>query len=74
METYTFLREFADSWFLIVLFVFFIGTWVFAFWPSLKGARDDAASIPMRDEIAKCSGNCPDCAAKFDFLKGEENG
>lgn len=72
METYTLLREFADSWFLIVLFAFFVGAWVFAFWPSQQGARDDAASIPLRDETAKCSGQCAACKAKFDFVKGAE--
>ncbi len=73
METYTLLRGFADSWFLIALFAFFLGTWLFAFWPSLKAARDDAASIPMRNDTAKCSGGCDACKAKFDFLKGAEN-
>lgn len=74
METYTFLREFADSWFLIVLFTFFLGTWVYAFWPSLKASRDEAATIPLRDETAKCSGSCVACKAKFDFVKGADNG
>ena len=74
METYTFLREFADSWFLVVLFGFFIGVWIFAFWPSLQPARDDAASIPLRDDKAKCTGSCEACKAKFDFMKGLENG
>lgn len=73
METYTFLREFADSWFLIVLFAFFIGTWIFAFWPGLRAARDEAASIPLRDDTAKCAGKCEACKAKFDFLKGAEH-
>ena len=70
METYTILREFADSWFLIALLAFFVGTWVFAFWPSQQGARDDAASIPLRDDTAKCSCSCDDCKAKFDFVRG----
>ena len=74
METYSFLREFADSWFLIAMVVFFLGTWVFAFWPSLKSDRDNAASIPMRDETAKCTCGCDTCAAKFDFMKDAENG
>lgn len=74
METYSFLREFADSWFLIAMFAFIIGTWVFAFWPSLKAARDDAASIPLRDDKTKCSGTCETCAAKTDFMKDTENG
>ena len=72
METYTLLREFADSWFLIALFAFFVGTWVFAFWPSQQGARDDAAGIPLRDEKAKCSGGCEACKAKFNFMKGSK--
>ena len=62
METYSILREFADSWFLIAMLVFFLGTWVFAFWPSLKSARDDAASIPLRDEIAECNKSCAICS------------
>jgi cytochrome c oxidase cbb3-type subunit 4 len=74
METYTFLREFADSWFLLAMFVFFVGTWVFAFWPGLRGARDDAAGIPLRDDTAKCGQDCARCACKTDFLKGLENG
>ena len=53
METYSLLREFADSWFLIAMFVFFVGTWVWAFWPSSRGARDDAAQIPFREDLAK---------------------
>ena len=74
METYSFLREFADSWFLIAMFAFFIGTWVFAFWPSLKPDREDAASIPLRDDTAKCTGTCKTCAAKQNFTKAAENG
>lgn len=74
METYTFLREFADSWFLIALFAFFLGACLFAFWPSLQRDRDEAASIPMRDENTKCSGSCDACKAKFEFMKGAENG
>ena len=74
METYTLLREFADSWFLIALFAFFVGTCIFAFWPSQQAARDEAASIPMRDETAKCTGSCAACKAKFDFEKGADHG
>lgn len=74
METYTFLREFADSWFLIAMFTFFVGTWVFAFWPSQKKAREEAAAIPLHDERATSSGTCESCAAKTDFLKGAHHG
>lgn len=74
METYSLLREFADSWFLIAMFTFFLGTWVFAFWPGLRSAREDAASIPLRDEPAGCGKNCAACTCTTDFTKGPQNG
>jgi len=74
MQTYSFLREFADSWFLIAMFGFFLGTAIFAFWPSLKSARDDAASIPLRDDTAGCSQNCASCACKTTFELERNNG
>ena len=52
MDTYSILREFADSWFLIGMFAFFLGACIFAFWPSLRSAREDAANIPLRDDVA----------------------
>ena len=58
----------------LAMFVFFVGTWVFAFWPGLRGARDDAAGIPLRGDTAKCGQDCARCACKTDFLKGLENG
>lgn len=74
METYSFLRAFADSWFLIAMFCFFLGTWVFAFWPSLKTARQDAATIPLRDEESGCAKDCANCLCKFDLTKDYDNG
>ena len=75
METYTLLREFADSWFLIAMLVFFLGTWVFAFWPSLKSDRDTAAAIPLRDDdTTGCSKNCATCACKTAFELEHQDG
>jgi cytochrome c oxidase cbb3-type subunit 4 len=74
METYSTLRTFADSWFLIAMFAFFVGTWVFAFWPSLKSDRDAAARIPFRDGETDCPKTCSDCICKADLLKGPSNG
>lgn len=73
MQTYTLLREFADSWFLIAMVVFFVGTWVFAFWPSLGPDRKSAADIPLRDEGAGCTKDCANCACRFDVLEGLTN-
>ena len=69
METYTLLREFADSWFLLAMFAFFIGAAVFAFWPSLRSDREQAAAIPMNDDAPLCDKNCAQCACKFEELK-----
>ena len=68
METYTVLRSFADSWFLVAMVLFFLGTWVFAFWPSLKPHREDAADIPLRDDTLK------DASPDTDSLKGPDHG
>ncbi|TNF19681.1 MAG: cbb3-type cytochrome c oxidase subunit 3 [Rhodobacteraceae bacterium] len=50
MEQYSFLRELADSWGLLVLFVFFIGMIVWVFRPGSRASHEDSASIPLRHE------------------------
>ena len=47
---YEFLREFADSWVLLLMFLFvvFVGFW--AMRPSARSQYDDAASIPFRED------------------------
>jgi len=50
MDTYSFLRELADSWALLALFVFFLGTWVWAFRPGSRELHDDAADVVFRHE------------------------
>ena len=50
METYSFLREFADSWMLLFLFLFFIGIIFWAFRPGSRDAHEDSADIPFRHE------------------------
>jgi len=52
METYSLLRQFADSWVLLALFVFFIGVVIFAFRPGSTKAYSDVANIPFRHEDA----------------------
>ncbi len=52
MDTYSYLRELADSWVLLAMFIFFIGTGIWAFLPSQNAARKDAAGIPFRNEQA----------------------
>lgn len=50
METYTFLREFADSWFLLFMFLMILGIWVWAFWPGQIRNREEASMIPFRNQ------------------------
>lgn len=48
MELYTFLRQFADSWALLALFVFFIGMVIWVFRPGSTEVYEDTANIPFR--------------------------
>ena len=50
MDTYTVLREFADSWGLLAMTLFFLGVVVFAFRPGSRKTADEAARIPLEDE------------------------
>lgn len=72
MDTYSFLRELADSWVLLAMFGFFAGTAIWAFWPGLNGAREDASMIPFRNDKPKtaCSGRCANCQSA-DHWKGK---
>ncbi|SFR09251.1 cbb3-type cytochrome c oxidase subunit 3 [Poseidonocella sedimentorum] len=50
MDTYSLLREFADSWVLLGMVLFFLGVGLWAYWPSLRSDRDDASMIPFRNQ------------------------
>ena len=50
METYSLLREFADSWMLLVLFLFFVGVILWAIRPGSNTTHRDTANIPFRNE------------------------
>ena len=53
METYTLLREIADSWFMLAMMTFFIGVVLFALRPGSKSVHDDIAQIPFRNDHPK---------------------
>ena len=53
MDTYSFLRELADSWVLLAMTVFYVGAIVWALWPSRQAEINDAASIPLRNETPR---------------------
>lgn len=50
METYSFLREFADSWALLTLFTIFVGIWFWAWRPGSRPKHDEAAAQIFRNE------------------------
>ncbi len=50
MDTYNFLRGFADSWALLALFLFFIGMVIWLFRPGAGKLHDDAARQIFRNE------------------------
>ena len=49
-DTYSLLRQIADSWVLLAMFTFFVGVIVWAFRPGSRSIHDDTASIPFRNE------------------------
>lgn len=61
METYSWMRQFADSWMLLAMTMFFLGVIVWAFRPGSSKTYKDTSQIPFRNETT-CSNNCPDCA------------
>ncbi len=50
METYSFLRELADSWVLLILFLFFGGVVLWVFRPGSTKLYENPANIPFRHE------------------------
>jgi len=75
METYTFLRQLADSWVLLAMFGFFAGVILWAFRPGSTAVYDEISAIPLRDDASApktCSGDCATCgcANTLEMLKG----
>ncbi len=56
MDTYSLLRQIADSWVLLAMTVFFLGVIVWAFRPGSRGTHADTAQIPFRNDDAPTSG------------------
>jgi len=50
MDTYSLLRQIADSWMLLALFGFFIAAVLWAFRPGSKAVHRDSANIPFRHD------------------------
>ena len=50
MDIYSLLREFADSWALLALFLVFGGVVLWAFRPGSRAVHEDVAQIPFRHD------------------------
>ena len=50
METYPALRQFADSWALAAMTLFFVGVVIFTFRPGSRRKADEAARIPLKED------------------------
>lgn len=62
METYSFLRQLADSWILLAMFAFFVGAILWAFRPGSTKTYQSVAEIPLRDDVPKQTSACENCA------------
>lgn len=52
MDWYSILREFADSWMLLAMFLFVNGTFLYTLRPGSAKLHRDIANIPFRHEAA----------------------
>lgn len=50
METYTWLRAFADSWHLLFMFLFFIGVFIYILRPGASKVHDETANMIFRND------------------------
>jgi cytochrome c oxidase cbb3-type subunit 4 len=61
MDTYTLLREIADSWVLLAMTLFFLGVIGWVLRPGSSKIYRDTANIPFRNDTKGCANACPDC-------------
>lgn len=57
METYSFLRAMADSWFLLAMTVGFLALCVWAFRPGSRAMHQDVANSIFRNDDRPAEGN-----------------
>ncbi len=50
MDTYETLRQFADTWVLLAMFLFFLGVVLWVLRPGSSEAYEDVATIPLRND------------------------
>ena len=50
MDTYSIMRQFADSWMLLAMFLFFAGVVVWAFRPGSRKDHEECANLIFRND------------------------
>ena len=58
-DTYSLLREFADSWVLLSLTLFFLGAIGFAWRPGARSLHEDAGLVPFRHDDRPLADEAP---------------
>ncbi|MCQ0972104.1 cbb3-type cytochrome c oxidase subunit 3 [Paracoccus sp. TK19116] len=68
-DTYTLMRQFADSWALLTLVGFFVGAFLWVWRPGSRPLHDDAARSIFREGVeppralaGACDRQCATCA------------
>ena len=57
METYSFLRQLADSWFLLAMTLIFLGICLWAFRPGSRRTHEDIATSIFRNDDRHAEAN-----------------
>ena len=71
MDTYSFLRELADSWILLAMFTFFLSAVLWALRPGSSKTYSEISQIPLRTD-EECA-NPPNAQADDKALKETAN-
>jgi cytochrome c oxidase cbb3-type subunit 4 len=74
METYTILREIADSWVLLAMFGFFVAVILWAFRPGSTAIYKSVSQIPLRDDEALSVNEKGNTDKGSTSLKGADHG
>ena len=72
METYTFLRAFADSWHLLFMFCFFIGVFLYILRPGANRVHSDSANMIFRNDDKPAGDDAPRAQGRRPEMKGAE--
>ena len=64
METYTFLRHFADSWMLLVLVLIFLGVVAWVFRPGARRVHDEIAQSIFEHDTKPAGVDAPRAVRK----------